>query len=127
MSFGTMKVSQLKDVAEYFAVDLGGAKTKNEILALLEEEGLSYDMYQKFNSAEPAEIEVQAPKSVKKVEGDTVLVKMTRANPYYEINGFIFTRNHPYVAMGTQDAEYLFENQEGFQMATPREVQEYYG
>lgn len=126
MSFSTMKVSQLKEVAEYFAVDLEGAKTKNEIMAALEEEGVSYDMYAKFSEAETEEVEVPEKKAKKVPVGETVLVRMDRANARFEINGYTFTREHPFVAMSEEDADFIFSIEQGFRMATPREVQEYY-
>lgn len=121
-----MKVKELREIAEYFAVDSEGLKTKQDILDALEEEGVTYEMYAKFNDSEKAEVDVVAPKKNKESEGPTVLVRMDRGNPYYEINGFIFTREHPYVAMSEYDANFLFETQEGFRMATPKEVSEYY-
>lgn len=126
MSFSTMKVSQLKEVAEYFAVDLEGAKTKNEIMAALEEEGVSYEMYAKFSEAETEEVEVPEKKAKKAPVGETVLVRMDRENARFEINGYTFTREHPFVAMSEEDADFIFSIEEGFRMATPREVQEYY-
>lgn len=126
MSFTAMKVSDLKEVAEYFAVDLEGLKTKNEILSVLTEEGITYEMYNKFLGAEKAETDLEPRKAKKVVVGETVLVRMERGNPSYQVNGYIFTREHPYVAMSTDDAEYLFSTERGFRMATPREVQEYY-
>jgi hypothetical protein len=128
MSFSTMKVSELKDVADYFAVDLDGVKGKPAILAALEEEGITFEMYSKFVSAEKAEPDL-LPKQEKKAvpaNANLVLVRMDRENPSYEINGHMFTREHPYVAMSEEDAEFIFETQEGFRMATPKEIQEYY-
>lgn len=128
MSFSTMKIADLKEVAEYFAVDLEGVKGKPAILAALEEEGITYEMYSKFSDAEKAEPDILPRKEKKVVPADSalVLVRMDRENPSYEINGYMFTREHPYVAMVEEDAEFIFETQEGFRMATPREVQEYY-
>lgn len=128
MSFSNMKVSDLKEVADYFAVDLEGVKGKPAILAALEEEGISYEMYSKFLDAEKAEPDILPKQQKKEVpeNANVVLVRMERENPSYEINGYVFTREHPYVAMPEEDAEFLFETQEGFRMATPREVQEYY-
>lgn len=127
MSFTTMKIAELREVGGYFGVDLEGLKTKNEIASTLAEEGISYEMYQKFLGAEKAEVNVTAPKTNKKPVGvNAVLVRMDRDNPSYEINGYKFTREHPYVAMNEEDAEFIFESQEGFRMATPRELQEYY-
>lgn len=128
MSFSTMKVNQLKEVAEYFAVDLQAAKTKNEIIAALDEEGVSYDMYAKFLEAESdvADLDLPEKKTKKAAAGDTVLVLMDRPNARFEINGYTFTREHPFIAMSEEDADFIFSIEEGFRMATPREVQEYY-
>lgn len=127
MSFDTMKVNDLKGVAEYFGVELDGGKSKPSILKALEEDGITYEMYEKFLNAEKAEADV-LPRTQKKAkpQGETVLVKMERANPFYEIDGHVFTKEHPYVAMTEKDAEFIFETQEGFRMATPNEIREYY-
>lgn len=127
MSFSKMKVNELKSVAEYFAVDLEGANNKNEIIAAMEEEGVTYDMWAKFAEAEQENVEVIEPKKTKKAPaGETILVRMDRENARFEINGYAFTREHPFVAMSEEDAEFIFSVEEGFRMATPREVQEYY-
>lgn len=126
MSFDTMKVAELKSVAEYFGVDLEGVSGKSAIVAALDEDGITYDMYNKFLNAESAEAEVAPRKEKKVVDGPTVLVRMDRGNPMYEINGHVFTREHPYVAMSETDAEFIFSTQEGFRMATPNEVRDYY-
>ena len=127
MSFDTMKVAELKNIAEYFAVELDGAKSKSAIIKALDEEGITFEMYNKFLNADKADVEVSAPKVKKaKTDGPTVLVRMERGNPMYQINGHVFTREHPYVAMSEEDAEFIFGTQEGFRMATPNEVREYY-
>lgn len=121
-----MKIKELRDLGEYFGVDLEGLKTKNEVISVLAEEGISYEMYSKFLGAEKADVDVPAPKVNKKAGDNAVLVRMDRENPAYEINGYKFTREHPYVAMSQEDADFIFDTQIGFRMATPREVQEYY-
>lgn len=126
MSFATMKIKELREVGDYFGVELEGLKTKNEVISVLAEEGISYEMYSKFLGAEKAEVDVPAPKANKKAGDNAVLVRMDRENPAYEINGYKFTREHPYVAMSQEDADFIFDTQIGFRMATPREVQEYY-
>ncbi len=65
------------------------------------------------------------PKSVN--AEDTVLVRMTRENFRYDILGFTFTKEHPFVAMQEEQAQEIFDKEEGFRLATPKEVQEYYG
>lgn len=126
MSFNTMKLSDLKNVAEYFAVDLDGAKTKTAILTALEEEGISYEMYDKFLNAEQAKPDILEKPKKKASSPNDVLVRMDRENAHYEVNGYTFKREHPFVVMNPEDAQFIFETQEGFRMATPREVQEYY-
>jgi hypothetical protein len=126
MSFDTMKLTELKKVAEYFAVDLDDAKTKASILSLLNEEGITYEMYDKFLNAESVKPDIlERPKKKESTPND-VLVKMDRENAHYEVNGYTFTREHPFIVMNPVDAEFIFDTQEGFRMATPREVQEYY-
>lgn len=132
MSFDTMKVADLRGVAETFGVDLEEAKNKNEILALLLEEGVTFDMYAKFLNAEKEETEeeeempvAEKPKA-KKSDKNTVLIKMERKNPSYQTYGYIFSQEHPFVAVSESDAQEIFDNEMGFRMATPREVQEFY-
>ena len=60
MSFLDLKISDLRKVADSFGVDASGAKSKQEIAALLEEEGITYQMYSKFAGAEKEEIEIPA-------------------------------------------------------------------
>ena len=131
MSFTELKITELKKVAESFGVDLDGAKAKQEIIALLEEEGITYQMYSKFTEAEKADPEIpefekkQREKKIMKTS-NAVLVKMDRMNHSYQTNGYTFTQEHPFVAMSESDAQSIFDSQPGFRLATPREAQEYY-
>jgi len=92
-------------------------------------------MYNKFIEAEREEAEVpeeteevvkQKPQDLKKQSKDKVLVKMERHNPSYQTYGHTFTREHPFIAMSEKDAQLIFDNEEGFRMATPKEVQDFY-
>ena len=47
MSFDTLKVGELKAIAEDFAVDTEGLKNKQDIIAALAEEGVTYALYEK--------------------------------------------------------------------------------
>jgi hypothetical protein len=131
MSFSDLKISELKKAAESFGVDLDGSKTKTEIVALLEEEGITYQMYEKFTNTEKQEIEIsevekkQREKKIMKTE-NSVLVKMDRDNFSYQAMGYTFTQQHPFVAMSESDAQGIFDSQDGFRLATPREAQEFY-
>ena len=127
MSFTELKITELKKVADSFGIELESAKTKQEIVALLEEEGVTYQMYDKFNNVEKVKIqqtEKKEKKSVKKE--DLVLVKMDRSNNSYQAMGYNFTSAHPFIAMSEADAQSIFDLEEGFRLATPREAQEFY-
>jgi hypothetical protein len=131
MSFDTLKVGELKAIAEDFAVETEGLKNKQEIIAALSEEGVTYAVYAKtLKDVEDAKEEIEIlPVFDPKAERteDTVLVRMTRANFRYDILGHTFTQDHPFVAMHKDAAQEIFDIEEGFRLATPKEVQDYYG
>jgi len=131
MSFTDLKITELRKVADSFAIDAEGLKTKQEIIAVLEEEGISYQMYAKFNGAEKEEIKVPENEKKKREQkimktANQILVRMIRDNHSYQTGGYEFTQEHPFVAMSETDAQRIFDTQEGFRIATPREAQEYY-
>jgi len=130
MSFDTLKVAELKQIAEDFAVDIQGLGGKKDIIAALSEEGVTWAIYKKAKGIEEEEKEMNetlpkvAPKAVNKE--DMVLVKMVRPNFSYETRGYRFTKEHPFVAMDKETAQAIFDKEEGFVLATPTEVQEFY-
>lgn len=129
MSLESMKLAELKKVAEEFAVDLESAKTKAEVLAALAEEGVTSDLIDNLKRVEREEIP-QAPvftnaEDLSKDPG-SALVKMERKNRSYEAFGYSFSQEHPFAAMPMETAMEIFDTQEGFRLATPREVNEYY-
>ena len=131
MSFLDLKIAELKKVADSFGVDASSMKSKQEIAALFEEEGITYQMYDKFSNVDKQEIEVpefEKKKRETKImkSENSVLVKMERLNHSYQALGYTFTQEHPFVAMGESDAQRIFDTQQGFRLATPREAQEYY-
>ena len=94
MSFDALKTNELKKVAESFGVDAPEKATKQSLILALQEEGITYDMYAKFNDAEQVEIKAD-PKPAKKTKSNkenSVLVRMDRANPSYDTNGYTFTQ-----------------------------------
>ena len=132
MSFETLKVSEIKKIAEDFAVDTDGLKSKADIIAALAEEGVTWSVYNTTikkieEETEDMSIEV-LPKFDPKADQpeNTVLVMMTRDNFRYDIMGFTFTKEHPYIAMDKDVAQSIFDKEEGFRLATPKEVQEFY-
>jgi hypothetical protein len=130
MSFDTLKVAELKKIAEDFAVDTNSLKNKNDIIAALTEEGVTWAVYEqtiKKIEDEKEEIEVLPKFNPKQdLAEDTVLVRMTRDNFRYDIIGFTFTKEHPFVAMHKDKAQAIFDKEEGFRPATPKEVQDFY-
>jgi len=130
MSFDTLKVSELKKIAEDFAVEIDGLKNKADIIAALAEEGVTWSVYNKTLDKEEMEdmsTEVLPRLDPKKeLAEDMVLVRMTRANFRYDIMGHTFTKEHPFVAMAQDEAQAIFDKEEGFRLATPKEVQEFY-
>jgi hypothetical protein len=129
MSFDTLKVAELKIIATDFAVDTEGLKNKKDIIAALAEEGVTWSVYQSTVQAienDTEEIEILPRFDPKAQPEDTVLVRMTRANMRYDIHGYTFTKDHPFVAMSEEDAQKIFDSEEGFRLATPKEVQDFY-
>ena len=132
MSFDTLKVAELRKIADDFAVDTEGLKNKNDIIAALAEEGVTWSVYNKtINKIEEETedmLEEILPKFDPKAEQpeNTVLVRMTRDNFRYDIIGYTFTKEHPFVAMVSEKAQEIFDKEEGFRLANPKEVQDYY-
>jgi hypothetical protein len=131
MSFETLKVSELKKIAEDFAVDTDGLKNKASIIAALSEEGVTWSIYSKTlekNEEEDDMSQEVLPRfdAKKQLAKDNVLVRMTRDNFRYDIMGHTFTKEHPFVAMSDENAQAIFDKEEGFRLATPKEVQEFY-
>ena len=124
MSFDTLKVKELKEIAESFAVDTDGLKNKADIIAAMAEEGVTWSVYK--DSIEDAPEVLPKFDPSQELDEDMVLVRMTRANFRYDVAGHTFTKEHPFVAMKPDQAQKIFDKEEGFRLATPREVQEYY-
>lgn len=130
MSFSKFKIGELREIADAFGVDVPPKTGRENLILLLEEEGISYEMYEKFSGAEKEQMEAEdniAQKINEQVPAaKMVLVRMDRINPSYEVGPYRFTQQHPFVAMPEWDAQKIFDIEEGFRLATPREAQEYY-
>ena len=136
MSFNTLKVADLRNIADEFGVEIEKLATKSLIIKELEENGVTFELYSsmknkeedKVSSEEAAQL-FSAPKQKKldKNSDDVILIKMERSNIAYELYGVRFTREHPYALVETDTAQKIFEVGEGFRPATPKELQDYYG
>jgi hypothetical protein len=129
MSLESMKLAELKKVAEEFAVDLESAKTKAEVLAALAEEGVTSELINNLKAVEREEIPpapVFANAEEFNQDPGSALVKMDRLNRSYHTRGYSFSQEHPFVAMPMESALEILDTEEGFRLASPREVNEYY-
>ena len=137
MSFSTLKVAELKNIADEFGVEIEKIATKAIIIRELEENGVTFDLYSSMKAREEDAIDAQEAaqlfdtstknKKLNKNDDDVILVKMERRNIAYELCGVRFTRDHPYALVDTETAQKIFEVGEGFRPATPKELQDYYG
>lgn len=129
MSFDQYKINELKKIAEDFGVEANSLKSKKDIISALEEEGVTWSVYQQtlenVEGMETTTIEKTKNEVVEDLK-DQVLVRMTRNNFRYDIAGFTFTKEHPYVAMPSAKAQQIFDKEDGFRLATPKEVQDFY-
>jgi len=138
MSFDSLTLIDLKKIAEEFGVDSPVKITKKALIEILNEEGVTYEIYSHFdkiekdtNELEKENEPVQAnfylnQSAAQQVEQNKVLVKMERKNASYMVGRYNFTQEHPYVAMPVWDAQYIFDSETGFRLANPGEVQQYY-
>lgn len=149
MSFEKLKKSELvRTATEDFGMDVDKSHTKKQLIAELDDFGVTWEMYLDENP-EAAEAFKEVPSDVITVQhvpaeefydvatvkrqpptaeamGERILVKMTRRNPYYQVRQYEFTQDNPYALVKLEDADFILLEEEGFRQATPREVQEYY-
>lgn len=138
MAFTSLNKDELLNVALYFAVDLEGDNpTKKELLAALAagDEPVTWEDYtESYLPSKVAEDDVDetpapAPVVEEVVEAkgeENVLLKMSRANLLFEAYGYSFTKEHPFRPVTEAAAEDILREFEGFSIATPKEVREYY-
>jgi hypothetical protein len=143
MSFQSLNKDVLRQVAEEFAVDWSNEDpTKKEMIEDLKEEGVTWEMYKQAfpdeeeqPEVEEAEVEeeTEEPKAEKPTAAEKftekeerVLVRMMRGNAKYQIRGYTFTREHPFMSVQRADADFLIREAGGFRIASPDEVESYY-
>lgn len=129
MSFAKMKADELRSAAEAFGVEVPEKANRQVIIASLADEGVTYEMYESFLNAEKEEpLEAATEVFEREIPDDTetILVKMDRANPYYQVGVYTFTSDHPFINMPVEDAQKIFDGEQGFRVATPAEVKGFY-
>lgn len=127
MSFTTFKKEDLLKVADDFGVEVQSSDTKAVILAALAEDGVTYETYTQLSGDDSEESVSEPVVAEKKSSGQQHLIRMSRANPTFEVRGYKFTKASPFCVVDSEDAEWITDNIEGFRYATPREAQEFYG
>lgn len=131
--------AELLAYAEQFGTDVKPTVNKAELIASLEEDGITASFIAEQESAKeteetlendaafldstPLEKSEEAPVE----EEDVVLIRMIRSNPTYQVRGYTFRASHPFALVKESDADYLIEEHGGFRMASPKEAREFYG
>jgi hypothetical protein len=128
MSLQTLKVSELKEIAIEYGVDIAEAKNKADILAVLAEEGVTDELLNNLATVQKEELPpVPAFKGAEEIDvSDKTLVKMERMNRSYQTHGYEFTQEHPFISMSMNSAMKILDTEKGFRLATPSEVKEFY-
>lgn len=142
--FMTLDLPTLHTVADYFGAEQEES-IEEQVLALAEM-GITYKLYaQAFKVPLPDgytdEDETLKEEPVtEQAEGGLVLgdrnpalapqaeylIKMTRANPYFEVGKYKFTQANPYNIMDAASAQYVLQQEEGFRQAFPDELRDFY-
>ncbi len=128
MSLQALKVSELKEIATEYGVDIAEAKNKADILAVLAEEGVTDELLNNLATVQKEELP-PAPtfKGAEEIDvSDKTLVKMERMNRSYQTHGYEFTQEHPFISMPMTSAMKILDTEKGFRLATPSEVKEFY-
>ena len=115
-----MKLEDLQKVAHFFEIEITENDTRKDIAFKLQENGKTYSMYKKFTEQQEDE------KSTDVQFGKTILLKMSRLNPSFEVFGYKFTKTHPYQVMSQEDAQRIIDTYDGFVIASPDEARSFY-
>lgn len=128
MSFDTLKKEDLLKIAEDYGVDVKASDTKAIIIAAFAEDGVTWaDVAKMDETVAQKDAELKDEPVDDSSAGEKQLLRMLRANGTYEVRGYKFTKEHPFVLVAAEDAEFITENDPGgFRYATPKEAQAYY-
>lgn len=128
MSFDTLKKEDLLKIAEDYGVDVKASDTKAIIIAAFAEDGVTWaDVAKMDETVAQKDAELKDEPVDDFSASEKQLLRMLRANGTYEVRGYKFTKEHPFVLVAADDAEFITENDPGgFRYATPKEAQAYY-
>lgn len=126
---------ELLELGPDFAVDVKPSMSKAALVKAFEDDGVTVEVInsvrnqaddEEGDTSEESVPEAEAPGADDEDDADLVLVRMIRANNTYEIRGYRFTQEHPYVLVNERDADFLIERDGGFRVASPKEAREFY-
>ncbi len=143
MSLSSMKVGELKEIADQLGVDIDPKANKQEIITELEESGVTFDYIEKLRKIseenQPTEDELAESKpktfdvddetieASQHYENQKLLLKLVGPNSSIEAFGFKFTQSNPFNIMSGKDAQEIIDFfPDKFRIASPREAKEFY-
>lgn len=130
MSFNEMKVGELRELADAYAVDINKSDNKEVIIRKMTENGVTWDYHVAQTANETPGVERVPVAEFDEPAEDNgegqILLRMTRANGTFQVRGATFTQSNPYAIVKERDADYILETYEGFRIASPKEVREFY-
>lgn len=132
--FKELTIAELKTAAEFFGVEPEFANPDKpavaEFVAAFAQDGVKWNDYKKFIDPD-AEPEEEATPAVQSGPGNVdpatgVLLVMKRENPTFVVRGYRFTKQHPFVTVTPEDADYIVTHYDGFRPALASEAERYY-
>ncbi len=137
MSLSQMKISDLRNLAEQFGVDLTPKMTKEEILVEFEESGITWNYIKKLEEVkdqnqidEEDSPQISNKKAILEADGhysSSQLLKLTGKNSSIEVLGYKFSQTHPFNLMDSKNAQEIIDFfPDKFRLASPREAEDFY-
>lgn len=132
--FGITDEFLAEEEAKERAAAKGGVITSEDMAPVEDNNVPAVDLADHVDDADEEEeyVTIRVPKSraadakAAVLPRDKVLMKMVRENFYYEVKGYSFSKQHPFVLVDSATADYLVENEDGFRPASPKEAQDFY-
>lgn len=135
MSFMQLNKPFLFDVAKYFGVEVSEDASKKDICAAFAaaDPPVTWELYKEsfpdIEATKDDDDDVNEKTGAAKqftTSDEPVVIKMERGNPRYEVRGYKFTKEHPFLVVSRPDADFIVNNVFGFRIATTEEVKKYY-
>ena len=130
-NFSDMTKPELQKVIDKFGVDVAANAKKDEILAALDEWGITEEAYEPEPETveapvEDGPVEIVTAQTELPATSQKFLIKMVRENNYFEWKNFKFTQERPFALMSSSEAQEILTVESGFRQALPSELEEFY-